>query len=83
MLNRLLALLETGGTWRISDLAAALGTSPNLVNAMLGHLAQSGKLDLPEQPCSEACSGCSLQKACKIGPSSQTYVYVSHTPKTT
>ncbi len=81
MLNHVLALLETGGTWRVSDLASALGTSPDLVQAMLNHLARSGKLDLPEQPCADACAGCSLQKTCQIGPSSQTFVYVSHRPE--
>lgn len=81
MLNQLLALLDTGGTWRVSDLAAALGTSPDLVNAMLGHLVQSGKLDLPEQSCTEACTGCSLQKNCRTGPANGTFVYVSRAPK--
>jgi Mn-dependent DtxR family transcriptional regulator len=81
MLKQLLALLDTGGTWRVSDLAAALGTSPDLVNAMLSHLEQSGKLDLPQQRCSEACSGCSLQSTCETEPTSATFVYVSHAPK--
>ncbi len=78
MLKQLLALLETGGTYRVSELATALGTSPDLVGAMLSHLQQSGKLTVPQQSCSDACAGCSLQETCKVEPDKNTFVYVSH-----
>jgi hypothetical protein len=77
MLRQLLALLETGGIWNIADLASALDTPPDLVNAMLSHLAQSGKLDISEQPCAGACAGCSVASACKTGSINHAFVYVS------
>jgi len=77
MLKRLLALLETGGTWRVTDLAAALGTSPEMVVVMLKHLEQSGKLDIPEQKCTQTCAGCSLESACHAEPTGHTFMYVS------
>jgi Mn-dependent DtxR family transcriptional regulator len=80
MLNQLLVLLETGGTWQVADLAAALDTSPELVNAMLSHLAQHGKLAVPDQSCIKPCMGCSMASACKTRPN-RTFVYVSRTPK--
>lgn len=81
MLKQLLALLETGGAWQVTELATALDTSPDLVHAMLNHLAQSGKLDMPEQTCAGTCAGCSLQSACKAGSSNHTFVYISRTLK--
>ncbi|MBN1312027.1 MAG: hypothetical protein JXB30_11470 [Anaerolineae bacterium] len=75
MLNQLMALLETRGTWRVTELAAVLGTSTNLVNAMLSHLAQSGKLAQADQGCTEACAGCSLKASCQIGSSGRTFFY--------
>ncbi|MBN1428342.1 MAG: hypothetical protein JXB07_08150 [Anaerolineae bacterium] len=81
MLRQLLALLEAGDTWSITDLASELDISPDLVNAMLSHLAQSGKLDMPEQTCAGKCAGCSLVDTCKIGPTDRMFVYASRAPK--
>lgn len=78
MLRQLLALLETGDTWNTTDLASALGTSPDLVSAMLSHLTQSGKIDIPEQTCATTCAGCSLEGICQAG---RMFTYVSHAPK--
>jgi hypothetical protein len=77
MLNQLLALLEIGGTWRVIDLAAALGTSPELVNAMLDYLTRSGKLELPEQSCAGACTTCALASTCKAGANNPLFIYAS------
>lgn len=81
MLKRLLALLEAGDTWSISDLAAALGTSPAMIQAMLSHLAQSGNLDIPDRFCTGTCAGCFLAGACSTGSAHPMLAYVSRTPK--
>lgn len=44
MLQKLLAEIRSGGTFEVSDLAARLGTTPALVQAMLEHLQRAGQL---------------------------------------
>jgi Mn-dependent DtxR family transcriptional regulator len=67
MLERLLAEIRSGGTFETSVLAAKLGTSPALVEAMLEHLQRSGYIRSYET-CRDACRGCSLKKECKSVP---------------
>jgi len=67
MLEELLAKIRSGGTFEIRVLAARLGTTPELVQAMLEHLQRTGHLR-PYQTCSEICSGCGLKGICKIEP---------------
>ncbi len=64
MLEELLQAIRAGGTFEIGTLAARLGTSPELVEAMLEHLQRAGHLRLHEA-CTEACGGCSLKQECK------------------
>ena len=81
MLKQLLVLLEAGGTWQITDLAAELGTSPELITVMLNHLEQTGKLDLPEWTCVKACTGCAAEKTCKASSADGKLIYVGHPTK--
>jgi FeoC like transcriptional regulator len=64
MLECLLGLLRAGGTYRVGDLASALGTSPELVEAMLESLQHMGYLKTVGDACTQACSGCPLAGAC-------------------
>ncbi len=64
MLEQLLAEIRASGTLETSRLAARLGTTPALVEAMLDHLQRSGHLR-PYETCGDACGGCSLKSACK------------------
>lgn len=64
MLEKLLAEIRSGGTFETGVLAARLGTTPALVEAMLEHLQRAGHLR-PYQTCGDACGGCSLKSACK------------------
>ena len=59
MLERLLKLLQTGGTFRTIELARAMGTSPELVDAMLESLSRMGHLKIADT-CGDQCLGCSL-----------------------
>lgn len=72
MLEKLLAEIRSGGTFETGVLAARLGTTPALVEAMLEHLQRSGYLrPYPAgergtgETCGDACGGCSLKSACK------------------
>ena len=69
MLEKLLNEIRSGGTYEARTLAARLGTTPEMVQAMLEHLHRLGLLK-PYQNCGEGCSGCSLQSDCHTTDSS-------------
>lgn len=64
MLEQLVSEIRAGGTLETRALAARLGTTPQLVEAMLEHLQRSGLIQ-NYVTCSDGCLGCSLQDACK------------------
>jgi hypothetical protein len=70
MLEQLLKEIRAGGTLETGELAARLGTTPQLIEAMLGHLQRSGLIQAYVS-CSDGCLGCSLQDSCNK-PSSGT-----------
>lgn len=69
MLNRLLDLLREGSTRRIVDLAEELGTTPQLVEAMLEDLERMGYVRRLVRECSEACNACPMSGVCAAGGS--------------
>lgn len=64
MLEQLLQEIQAGGTLETGKLAARLGTTLQLIEAMLEHLQRSGLIQ-PYVSCSDGCQGCSLQDACR------------------
>ena len=64
MLEQLVQEIRAGGTLETGDLAARLGTTPQLVEAMLEHLQRTGLIQ-SYAGCRDGCHGCSLQDACK------------------
>ncbi len=64
MIERLLELMRTGGTWRVDDLARTLDTTPGLVRVILEDLARRGYLKPLVNACDAKCSGCALAKNC-------------------
>ena len=64
MLQKLLDEIRAGGTLESGRLAARLGTSPEMVEAMLEHLQRTGYIRAYLQ-CGEACRGCGLVDMCK------------------
>ncbi len=64
MLEKLLAEIRSGGTFETGELASRLGTTPELLSAMLEHLQRSGQLQ-PFNTCSDTCAECSLSNACR------------------
>ena len=67
MLDRLLELLQAGGTHRVADLARQLETTPELVEVMLADLARMGYLKPVGGECGGGCAGCSLAGLCAAG----------------
>jgi hypothetical protein len=67
MLNRLLELLQAGGTHRVADLARELETTRELVEVMLDDLARMGYLKPVGGECGGGCAGCSLAGLCAAG----------------
>jgi len=63
MLEQLVKEILAGGTLETGTLAVRLGTTPQMIEAMLGHLQQSGLIQAYSS-CSDGCLGCSLQEAC-------------------
>jgi hypothetical protein len=64
MLEQLLAEIRSGNTLEVNALASRLNCSPEMVRAMLEHLARIGLLQ-PFSTCSDGrCGGCSLSDAC-------------------
>jgi hypothetical protein len=70
MLEQIINEIRAGGTLETGALAARLGTTPQLVEAMLEHLQRSGLIQAYAN-CGDGCLGCSLQDACRK-PSSAT-----------
>ncbi len=64
MLEKLLAEIRSGGTFETGELASRLGTTPEMLSAMLEHLQRSGQLQ-PFNTCSDTCAECRLSNACK------------------
>jgi hypothetical protein len=71
MLNHLLKLLQAGGTHRVVDLARALDTTPELVEAMLDDLSRMGYLKRMGGACSGTCGTCPMAGLCAAGSSGQ------------
>ncbi len=69
MLNKLLYILQEGGTRRIVDLARELDTTPALIETMLEDLERMGYVKHLISQCSETCSACPMSGACAAGSS--------------
>lgn len=67
MLERLLAEIRAGGTLETGELASRLGTTPELLNAMLEYLQRAGVIQ-PFRTCEDTCGGCSLKATCHTSP---------------
>ena len=63
MLEGLLKKIRAGGSLETGVLAARLGTSPQMIAALLDHLKHLGLIKTYTN-CAEGCSGCSLQGDC-------------------
>jgi FeoC-like transcriptional regulator len=67
MLERLLDLVQEGGTRRVEDLARELKTTPEMVEAMLESLSRMGYLKTVDGAGCAQCVDCSLACSCGVG----------------
>lgn len=64
MLTRLLELLDEGRLHTVEELAASLGVSAEMVDAMLADLRRRGLLIAPPPSCGAGCADCPLGESC-------------------
>lgn len=64
MFEQLVNEIRAGGTLETGALATRLGTTTQLIEAMLEHLQRSGFI-LAYAGCNDGCLGCNLQDACR------------------
>ena len=76
MLEQLVKEIRAGGTLEIGDLATCLGTTPQLVEAMLEHLQRNGLIQA--YSCTDGCLGCTLQNTCKKPDPGAVRLWQSH-----
>ena len=69
MLERLLDILQRGGTYTVHDLAHRLDVTPPLVEMMIEELMRMGYLSIAAMSCAKQCEGCSMG-ACLVAESS-------------
>jgi hypothetical protein len=74
MFERLMSLLERGGTLTVDQLARELDTSPEVVSGMIDHMARQGWLRALSSSCNAACGGCSLARVCGRREKTRTWV---------
>jgi DNA-binding IscR family transcriptional regulator len=77
MLEQLVKEIHAGGTLETGDLATRLGTTPQLIEAMLEHLQRNGLIQ-GYTGCNDGCLGCSLQNACKKPNAGSIRLWQSH-----
>lgn len=63
MFKRVLVTIAEGRVGSTQELAAALDTSPAMVEAMVAELEQRGLLERVGD-CGDACAGCPVESAC-------------------
>jgi hypothetical protein len=64
MFDRLMSMLNRGGTITIDQMARELDTSPELVAQLIDHLANAGRLRPMGMSCDSACTHCAFVRDC-------------------
>jgi hypothetical protein len=75
MLERLLNLIRSGGSWTTQTLAKRLDTSSELVEAMMEHLKRQGLVHDFEAPCTESCRQCAFGDTCQAAAGSHPHLW--------
>ena len=71
MLKQILDCLADGRSWTVETLAGELGTTPEMVTAMLDQLVRQGYLKPVGGACSGECASCSMAQGCIKGMGSR------------
>lgn len=73
MLKRMLATIATGRIGSTAELAAATGTSPEMIEALVAELERRGLLQRAGD-CGSVCTGCPAEPSC--GPAGQAHAWI-------
>ena len=73
MLRQIMDRIAQGGSWSVEDLARELGTTPQLVTAMLEDLVRRGYLKAVGAACGGGCASCSMAGGCIKGAFEQVW----------
>jgi hypothetical protein len=83
MLEKLLNIIQNGGSFEVQALANQLDTTPGLIHLMLMQLEQMGKVK-SNPTCENNCSQCGLRSSCDLINNSKrefnTWVLIDTTP---
>jgi hypothetical protein len=73
MLERLLQILGSGGTYTLADLARELEVTEELAEMMIEELAQMGYLAPLQKGCTRQCAACPVSGSCSVGGASHAW----------
>jgi len=65
MLEKLLSMLNRGGTVTVAEMARNLDTTPEVVAGMIDHMTRTGQLRPMNVSCDLACNQCLLVRDCQ------------------
>ena len=71
MLKQILDRVADGRSWTVETLAGELGTTPEMVTAMIDQLVRQGYLKPVSGACGGGCASCSLAQGCIKGTGSR------------
>jgi hypothetical protein len=64
MLEKLMSMLNRGGTVTVAEMARNLDTTPEVVAGMIDHMTRTGQLQPMNVSCDLACHQCRLARDC-------------------
>jgi hypothetical protein len=64
MLEKLMSMLNRGGTVTVAEMARHLDTTPEVVAGMIDHMTRTGQLHPMNVSCDLACNQCLLVRDC-------------------
>jgi hypothetical protein len=65
MLDKLLAIMNRGGTLTVDQIARELNTTPAMIDELIDHLMRSGWLKPMDASCDSSCHQCALASDCR------------------
>jgi hypothetical protein len=83
MLKEIVQHIANGGTWTVETLAHDLGTTPELVTAMIEQLVRQGYLKPAGSACDRACASCPMAQGCIRGTGNRIWTTTYHWPSGT
>jgi len=65
MLDRLMSMLQRGGTVTVAEMAHDLDTTPEMVAGMIDHMTRTGQLRPMAVSCDLGCNQCLVVRDCQ------------------